>query len=352
MTTDKKNLLSLSFQELEALAAELGWKKYRAQQIFSWIYARSVSAIEEMTDLSKTDRALLLERAEIRHLKEVVRQKSVDGTEKFLFELEDGNRIESVLIPEERRLTLCISSQAGCALDCGFCLTAQEKLKRNLKPHEIVGQILAVRRTLPEEARITNVVMMGMGEPLANLANVTEALKRMVPPKGLGISPRRITVSTAGLVPQILKLWKGPVPVNLSISLNATTNEVRDQIMPAVNRLYPLEELLAACKDFPLPARRRITFEYVLLSEVNDTVEDAVRLARLAKGIRCKINLIPFNEFPGSPYRRPSDERILRFQNILLHAKMTATIRKSKGRDILAACGQLSGAVSLSAQIS
>jgi 23S rRNA (adenine2503-C2)-methyltransferase len=294
-----------------------------------------------MTDLSKSDRALLSEQVGLHHLQIVTRLKSTDGTEKFLLQLDDGNRIEAVLIPGDDRLTLCISSQAGCTLDCGFCLTAEEKLKRNLKAEEIIDQILTVQQTLSAGTRITNVVMMGMGEPLANLSQVIEALKRMVSPLGLGFSPRKVTVSTAGLVPQILQLWKEPVPVNLSISLNATTNETRDQIMPKVNRLYPLEQLLAACKTFPLPARRRITFEYVLLSGVNDSLEDAVRLTRLAKGIRCKINLIPFNEFPTSSYRRPADEQVLRFQNILHHAGLTATIRKSKGSDILAACGQL-----------
>lgn len=341
MGEEKKNLLSLTFDEVEALVVLLGWKKYRAKQILSWLYPRHVAEIDEMTDLSKADRALLSEESALRHLQIVTRLKSTDGTEKFLLQLNDGNKIEAVLIPDEDRLTLCISSQAGCTLDCGFCLTAQEKLKRNLKAEEIVDQVLTVQRTLPAETRITNIVMMGMGEPLANLPQVTEALKRMVSPVGLGFSPRKITVSTAGMVPQILQLWKGPVPVNLSISLNATTNAVRNKIMPKVNRLYPLEELLETCKAFPLPARRRITFEYVLLAGVNDTLEDAVRLTQLAKGIRCKINLIPFNEFPASPYKRPSDEQVLRFQNVLHHAGLTATVRKSKGRDILAACGQL-----------
>jgi len=341
MNAERKNLLSLTFEEIEALVLRLGWKKYRAKQILSWVYARRIGNIEEMTDLSKADRALLAEEVTIDHLQIVTHLKSTDGTEKFLLQLDDGNRIEAVLIPGEDRLTLCISSQAGCTLDCGFCLTAQEKLKRNLKAGEIVDQILTVQRTLSPETRMTNIVMMGMGEPMANLPQVTESLRRMVSPLGLGFSPRRVTVSTAGLVPQILQFWKEAVPVNISISLNATTNKVRDQIMPKVNRLYPLEELLAACHFFPLSARRRITFEYVLLSGVNDSLEDAVRLTKLTKGIRCKINLIPFNEFPASPYRRPSDEQVLRFRNILHHAGLTATVRKSKGRDILAACGQL-----------
>jgi 23S rRNA (adenine2503-C2)-methyltransferase len=344
MTNEKKNLLALSFDELETWVTTLGWKRYRARQLLAWLYQRHAGHFEEMTDLSKSDRTLLAEKASIHHLEIVTRQRSVDGTEKFLLGLADGNRIESVLIPDDNRLTLCISSQAGCTLDCGFCLTAQEKLKRNLKADEIVGQILTVQQTLPEESRITNIVMMGMGEPLANLTQVVEALKRMISPVGLGFSPRRVTVSTAGMVPQILKLWE-EVPVNLSISLNATTNEVRDRIMPKVNRLYPIEELLKVCKAFPLPSRRRITFEYVLLAGVNDTPEDATRLIGLSHGIRCKINLIPFNEFPGSPYRRPADQDILRFQDTLHHAGLTATIRKSKGRDILAACGQLNSEV-------
>ena len=339
----KKNLIALSFPEMEALVISLGWKKYRIEQILSWIYHQGIASIDQMTNISKTDQERLSDVAEIGHVRIVMRQEASDGTRKFLVELHDGHRIESVLIPDGDRLTLCISSQAGCTLDCNFCLTAQEGLKRNLMAHEMVDQVLIARGTLSDHQRITNIVLMGMGEPLANLNAVTEALKRMTSPWGFGMSPRKITVSTAGLVPQIRKFWKESVPVNLSISLNATTNEVRDRIMPAVNRLYPIENLLAVCKEFPLPVRRRITFEYVLLAGVNDSVEDARRLVKLTRGIRCKINLIPFNEFSGSPYCRPSDEQILQFQDVLHRAEITATIRKSKGNDILAACGQLNG---------
>ncbi len=335
------NLLNLSFQEIASLVADLGWTKYRVRQILAWLYQRRAARIAQMTDLSKSDRARLSERFEVDHLDITTRQKSADGTEKFLLALADGNQIESVLIPEARRLTLCISSQAGCSLDCGFCLTALEKLKRNLKAHEIVGQVLAVEQTLPQNTRITNVVLMGMGEPLANLAQVTEALSRMTSPLGLNLSPRRVTLSTAGLVPQMRAFWAGAPPINLSVSLNATTDAVRNQIMPAVNRLYPLETLLAACREAPLPSRRRVTFEYVLLAGVNDLPEDAARLIRLTHGIRCKINLIPFNPFPSSPYRRPSDAHILAFQRALHAGGLTATLRKSRGVDILAACGQL-----------
>ncbi len=337
----KKNLLALTFQEMEVLVVGLGWKKYRATQILAWLYTRHAADFEEMTDLSADQRSRLAEQFDLFHPSILERQISVDGTEKFLLGLEDGNRIEAVLIPQRNWLTLCISSQAGCTLDCTFCLTAEEKLKRNLKAHEIIGQILAVSKTLPAERRITHVVLMGMGEPLANLAAVTEALLRMISPMGLCISPRRITVSTAGLAPQIQEFLNGPAPVNLSISLNATTNAVRDRLMPKVNRLYPLEMLLATCESLPLPRRRRITFEYVLLAGVNDSLEDAARLIRITHPIRCKINLIPFNPYPSSPYSRPSDEQILRFQRRLSEAGLTATLRKSKGQDILAACGQL-----------
>jgi len=338
----KTNLIALRFQEVEEFVAHLGWKRYRAKQILAWIYERHAACFEEMTDLSKTDRLLLDARAELYHLEIITRLKSVDGTEKFLFGLKDGRQIESVLIPDEERLTLCISSQAGCTLDCTFCLTAQEGLKRNLKAEEIINQVLTIQGLLPEGKRVTNIVLMGMGEPLANLPQVTEAVIKMISPVGLGLSPRRVTISTAGLVPQILALWKGPVPVNLSISLNATTNALRDQIMPKINRLYPLEKLMSACRSFPLPARRRITFEYVLFSGINDSLEDAARLIQLTKGIRCKINLIPYNPYPGSPYSRTPDDQMLKFQNLLLRARLTTTIRKSRGGDILAACGQLS----------
>lgn len=356
--TEKINILTFSLPKLTAWVGTLGWKPYRAKQLATWLYAKGAQSFDEMTDLSKVARETLAALATIWPLQIVSQQKSLDGTEKFLLQLSDGKRIESVLIPEEDRLTLCVSSQVGCTLDCSFCLTAQQKLQRNLSAHEIVGQVLTVQRVLFDRINgegtrcrpsqpatypgITNVVLMGMGEPLANLTQVTEALLQMTAPLGLGFSPRRITVSTAGLVPQMREFLNGPTRANLSVSLNATTNRVRDAIMPTVNRLYPLDQLLAACKEAPLPKRRNITFEYVLLSGINDTPEDAVRLTRLVAPIRCKVNLIPFNEFQSSPYRRPSDAAIFKFQEVLLRAKITATRRKSRGRDILAACGQLS----------
>ncbi|MEK7748336.1 MAG: 23S rRNA (adenine(2503)-C(2))-methyltransferase RlmN [Nitrospirota bacterium] len=340
----KKNILALSFKEIEQFVCEIGFKKYRAQQIISWLYEKQVRSINEMTDLSLSDRERLSEHAVLSPLKIVTRQKSEDGTEKFLLEMEDGNKIESVAIPEEKRLTLCISTQAGCTLDCTFCLTALEKLKRNLKSYEILDQVLTVQREMPER-RISNIVLMGMGEPLANLPAVTEAILWMTHAKGLGISPRKVTVSTAGMVPQIKAFLEGPTHVNLSVSLNATTDAIRDQIMPKINKLYPIKTLLTALRQTPLPSRRRVTFEYILLSGVNDSLEDARRLLSLSRGIQCKINLIAFNEFPQSSYRRPSDDHILKFKKILMDGGMIATLRKSRGRDISAACGQLNGEI-------
>lgn len=268
-------------------------------------------------------------------------QVSEDGTEKFLFGLEDGGSIESVLIPDKDRLTLCISSQVGCAMKCRFCLTGKLKLQRNLRAHEIVDQIISVNRYLESERtgrKITNVVFMGMGEPLANFDEVVKALGRMT--EFMKISKRKITLSTSGISPMIHELGFKAPRVNLAISLNATTDEVRNRLMP-VNRQYPLRSLLDACREFPLESRRRITFEYVMLQGVNDTPDDAKRLVRMLKGIPCKVNLIPFNPYLESEFRRPSDEEIAGFQRILLDGNITALIRKSKGRDILAACGQL-----------
>ncbi len=341
MTPHKTNLLALDFEALRSFVADLGWKRYRADQILAWIYKSHVSEIAAMTNLSMGDREKLSEKATLSHLQIHTHLKSSDGTEKFLFTLADGKQIETVLIREGRRRTLCISSQAGCTLDCTFCLTALEGLKRNLKADEIVNQLLSVQALLPEGEAITNVVLMGMGEPMANLAAVSAACARMIAPEGLQLAPRRVTISTAGLIPQMETFWKGPVSVNLSISLNATTDAVRDRIMPKVNKLYPLAELMAACRRAKLPPRKSLTFEYVMLAGVNDSLEDAERLLRLTQGIRCKVNLIPFNAFPGAPFQSTSEDQILRFQNRLLQSKLRTTLRKSKGRDILAACGQL-----------
>ena len=335
------NLLSLSLLQLESLVATLGWKPYRALQIWQALYRGHIADIAEITNLSRADRDGLAEKCTLRFLEISKQQHSADGTQKFLVTLEDGCSIESVLIPDGRRRTLCISSQVGCTLDCMFCLTAQSPLRRNLKAHEITGQVLSIQQRLPEDERITHIVFMGQGEPLANLSAVTEAMTCMTSQEGMNFSPRRITLSTAGLVPQMIEFLNGPRPVNLSISLNATTDEVRSQIMPAVNRLYPLATLLAACEAVPLPRRRRITFEYVLLAGINDALEDAARLVRLVHRIRCKVNLIRFNPSACLPYECPAEARVLQFQRALQNGGLTATLRKRRGADISAACGQL-----------
>jgi 23S rRNA (adenine2503-C2)-methyltransferase len=368
---DKTDLKLLTADQMQAFVRTLGWPVYRSHQLLHWIYQKKVNHFSEMTNLSKTDRETLNKRASLSRLKWVRHLCSADGTEKFLFRLHDDQEIETVLIPGDdlsgenlsRRLTLCISTQVGCTLDCRFCLTGTMGLVRNLYAHEIAEQVLETQRFLHQSKRVgsddhyrlgsggvsrsmkyrhlTNIVLMGMGEPLANYREVMEALIRLIHPQMTGISPRRITLSTSGLVPQIKRLGKSGPPINLAISLNATTDAVREKIMPAVQRLYPLNELMAACRAYPLTQRQRLTFEYTLLQGVNDTEEDARRLVKLLTGIRCKVNLIPFNEFPGTPYRRPSDDAILHFQKILTNKGQLAFIRSSRGRDILAACGQL-----------
>jgi len=345
----KVDLKSLSFSELKTFIRKLGWPSYRADQICRWIYQKMAEDFSQMTDLSKLDRALLEQQAFIGHLKTVETQQSLDGTTKYLLELTDGMKIEAVLIPGDagappensRRRTLCISTQVGCSLDCVFCYTGTLGLKRNLKAHEIVDQVIIAQKSLAPPRHLTNIVLMGMGEPLANYREVIEALRRMTSPNGLAIPARRITLSTAGLVPQIKEFMENRLKVNLAISLNASNQTLRDRLMPKVNRAYPLKDLIAACRSVPLAPRKRITFEYVLLANVNDSPEHAKQLAQLVRGLPCKINLIPFNEFPESGFRRPEEEAVLRFQKILKDARLHVFIRKTKGRDILAACGQL-----------
>ena len=336
----KTDLRDLSLIGTEAFAEDLGLEKYRGRQIFHWAYGKAADSIDAMTELSKEVRGLLSQRAYISKIAEVKRQRSTDGTEKFLFALEDGHRIESVLIPEEDRLTLCISTQVGCGMGCTFCLTGKGGLVRNLRSSEIVNQVLSVQGGLPDGRRLTNIVIMGMGEPLANYHHTIKAIEILTHLRGPAIGAQRITLSTSGLVPQIRKLGESRLNINLAISLNASTDEQRNLIMP-INRKYSMDKLLQACREYPLKRRRMLSIEYVLLAGLNDTPEDAHQVARLLKGIRCKINLIPFNEFPGSPYKRPSEESVLRFQEILAGHHFSAFIRKSRGADILAACGQL-----------
>jgi len=324
----------------------MGAPRYRGRQLAGWIYAKGVTDIRAMSDLPKDFREALAERAEIA-LPEIERRTpSQDGSQKLVLILADGARVQSVLMPDEDRLTLCVSTQVGCGFACAFCLTGTMGLQRNLSAGEIVGQVLAARATLPEGARITHVVYMGMGEPLANYAATVKSLRLLTDPHALAFSPRRITVSTVGLVSGIEKLAKEDLKVNLAISLHATSNAIRDRIMP-VNKGFAIEELLAACRRFPLAFRQRMTFEYVLLDGVNDAPEDARRLVRLLKGIRARVNLIPFNDWEGSGFGRPPLPRILAFQSILLEHGIRATVRWSKGEDIGAACGQLREAVTV-----
>ncbi|MEK6726203.1 MAG: 23S rRNA (adenine(2503)-C(2))-methyltransferase RlmN [Deltaproteobacteria bacterium] len=335
------DIKNLTVEELSAFIAHLGKEKFRASQIIKWVYQKRVRSFDDMTNLAKDFREALKGIAFISTIQATKVEVSKDGTKKYLFHLKDGNSIESVLIPDEDRLTLCISSQVGCPLDCGFCMTGSGGFVRNLDTSEIINQICAVQDDLPEEAQLTNIVLMGMGEPLLNYDNVLKAIKIMIYGEGMSFSTRKITVSTSGIVPEMLRLGSD-TNVNLAVSLNATTDEVRTRLMP-VNKKYPLNKLLSACREYPLPPRRRITFEYILIKGINDSLEDARRLARLVKGIPCKINLIPYNEHAGSEFRRPSDEAIRAFQEILQNVGYTALLRTSKGLDISAACGQLRG---------
>jgi len=335
----KINLLELDTDGLRMFVEDLGLPGFRAAQLGNWIYARGHTGFEDMTNISKPLRAELADSCEIAPPELVDRRVSSDGTEKYLFSLKDGELIESVLIPDEKRVTLCISSQAGCALGCEFCLTGAGGYRRDLRPHEITGQVFAARK-LAEPREITNFVMMGMGEPLNNTENVIEAIRRLTSPDMFGISPRRITLSTAGVVPGIRELGESGVGVNLAVSLNATTDKTRSLLMP-INKRYPISELVRALKEFPLEPRRRITVEYVMLGGVNDTIEDADRLTRILRGLKCKINLIPYNPHEGSEFRRPDEAAVTAFQKRLTDRGYTAFIRTSRGADILAACGQL-----------
>jgi 23S rRNA (adenine2503-C2)-methyltransferase len=336
----QRNLLSLDEQDMAQLVKQFGWPAYRAGQILRWLYQRRARTISHMTDLSKADRAKLASEATIGRAPSCTIFRSSDRTKKLVLTLDDGLEVEAVLIPDGDRLTLCVSTQVGCTLDCGFCLTGTMGLKRNLKSHEIIEQVLTAQDQLEAGEHITNMVFMGMGEPLANLEALSEAIRRMTNKIwGLGWSPRRITVSTAGMASRLKEV--APLGVNLAISLNATTEEQRAKLMPAVSGLASLKTLLAACRRYPLAPSRRLTFEYVILAGVNDRDEDARRLVHLVRGITCKVNLIPFNPFPGSPFRRPSDHDVLSFQSIVRQAGIDVFIRKSRGRDVLGACGQL-----------
>ena len=334
------NLLDLLPSEMEDLAATLGAPRYRGRQIATWVFQKGVATIDAMTDLPRDFRSSLAGAAEIQ-VPQIERvTPSQDGSQKLVVRMADGSRVQSVLMPDEDRLTLCLSTQVGCGFGCAFCCTGTMGLDRNLSAGEIAGQFLAARQLVPAGGRITHVVYMGMGEPLANYAATVQSIRILTDANGLGLSPRRVTVSTVGLVSGIERLARENLRVRLAVSLHATTDEVRDRLMP-VNKGFDLQALLAACRSFPLPMRQRMTFEYVLLDGVNDTPDDARRLVRLLHGIRAKINLIPFNAWNGAVFERPPLQRILAFQTRLLEHGVTATVRWSKGEDIGAACGQL-----------
>ena len=339
---EKVDLKNLSPSELNEFLRSFGKERYRSIQILRWLYQKGVPSFNEMTNLSKRFRQELSQASFISTLHPLQMEQATDGTRKFLFRLEDGNRIESVLIPDKTRLTLCLSTQVGCAFGCRFCLTGKIGWKRDLMVSEILNQILAVRKMLPEKSSITNIVLMGMGEPLANYNNTLKAIALMAHPDAFKFSARRITLSTIGLLPELERLSKEKPLFRLAISLNASDDERRSHLMP-INHRYPLKKILEVCRNFPLRPRARITFEYVLLEGINDSSQDAKRLLKILKGIPSKVNLIPLNEAPQIPFKKPAEEKVKQFQNILMEGGLTAIVRTSKGREISAACGQLQG---------
>jgi 23S rRNA (adenine2503-C2)-methyltransferase len=342
------NLLGLPRAELEALCAALGSKPFRARQLMNWLYKRGCDRFEDMSDLSREFRAQLAERAELRLPEIVTVQTAADGTRKWLLRADQAQAFEMVYIPESDRGTLCISSQVGCALDCAFCATAQQGFNRNLSTAEIVGQVWLANRELgfqPAGDRIiTNVVLMGMGEPLANFRNVVPALRIFLDDLGFDLSRRRVTLSTSGLAPQIYRLAQ-EINVALAVSLHAPDDELRSQLVP-INRLHPIAELLEACWHYIDEQNgRSVTFEYVMLEGINDSPAQARALARLLAGHPAKVNLIPFNPYPGTQFHRSSEAAIDRFRDLLLRGGVMATVRRTRGEDIDAACGQLVGRV-------
>jgi 23S rRNA (adenine2503-C2)-methyltransferase len=340
MASSSPDLGELDLPQLERVLQESGYVAFHARQLYRWVHRHGVADFDQMTNLSKDLRAELNDRFTVGRPQIVSDQLSADGTRKFLLELSDRRRIESVFIPDTPAMTFCVSTQVGCAMSCGFCLTGKMGLVRHLTAGEIVGQVIALAVATGLLDQPFNIVLMGMGEPLHNYDNTMKALRMLHAADGLAISPRRITLSTVGIVPGIERLAREPLMPNLAISLHGTTEEQRTALVPP-NAKYPLAAILEACRRFPLKRRSRITFEYVLLNEVNDTPEDARRLAKLLSGIKSKINLIPLNAAPGIPFERPSDARIDRFAQVLADRHLTVSVRKSRGRDIRAACGQL-----------
>ena len=340
MTPNSSDLAELEPAELEARLESSGCERFHARQVYRWIHKCAVTDFGLMTNLSRPLRSKLSSLFTITTPRLVGDERSVDGTRKFGLELVDGRRIESVFIPDTPSMTLCISTQVGCAMSCGFCLTGKMGLVRNLTAGEIVGQVRVLGEVTGLLNEPFNIVLMGMGEPLHNYDNTMKALRMLHSEHGLAVSPRRVTLSTVGIIPGLERLAREPLMPNLAVSLHATTDEQRTALVPP-NRRYPLAQILEACRRFPLKKRSRITFEYVMLDHVNDTPEDARRLVRLLEGIKAKVNLIPLNPAPGIPYARPSDERVNQFAQILADRHITVSVRKSRGQDIRAACGQL-----------
>lgn len=337
--TEKINLKGLNLAEIAAQMAALGEKPYRAHQIYQWLYQKNVTDWTQMSNISAPLRTELANRFEITSVRlKDTRASQVDGSVKFLFELNDGNLVEAVYMPEERRRTVCLSSQAGCPIGCVFCATGIMGLKRNLTAGEIVDQLLFINAAMPSP--VTNVVFMGMGEPFLNYENVMRAAQIFNSELGPELSARHITISTCGIIPAINRFIAEDQRYKLAISLTATTDDQRDQLIP-VNRKYPLADLLKTAREYTRKSRRRLTFEYILMAGVNDTSADARRLVKLLNPIPCKLNLIPYNENPQFPFRAPTEEHLNEFIRAIYHAPFAVTVRRSKGLDIAAACGQL-----------
>jgi len=337
---DRPNLADMELGAIEAALLERGHERFRARQLFAWIYRRGVTDLDVMTNLPRGLRSVLASEFALTTPAVVRRETSVDGTEKFLLGLQDGREIESVFIPDTPAMTLCISTQVGCAMACAFCLTGRMGLVRNLTAGEIAGQVRVMVRELGLAETAFNIVLMGMGEPLHNYDETMKALRMVCDKEGLAVPPRRITLSTVGLLPQLERLAREPIMPNLAISLHAPTDALRGELVP-LNRKYGVAEVIAAARKFPLKKRSRITFEYVLLAGINDRPEDARQLAKLLSGMKAKVNLIPLNAAAGIPFDRPPDDAIDRFAATLADRGVTVSVRKSRGRDIRAACGQL-----------
>ena len=340
MAASKTDIAELEPAALEAVVSTLGVERFHARQMYRWIHRRGLERFNGMTDLSRPVREQLEAALAITTPAVTAREQSSDGTQKFLLTLADGLTIESVFIPDTPAMTFCVSTQVGCAMRCGFCLTGQMGLMRNLSAGEIAGQVRVLARELELQDRRFNIVLMGMGEPLHNYDATMKALRILAAPTGLALTPRRVTLSTIGILPALERLAREPWLPNLAISLHATTDRLRHQLIPT-SRTQRLGDLVAVCRRFPVKHRDRITFEYVLLAGVNDSEADAARLVRLLRGLRAKVNLIPLNEAPGIPFSRPSDRRVDRFARSLASAGVRVSVRKSRGRDIRAACGQL-----------